>query len=338
MPRPNPLLVKSFTFDSKGTQLKLTANQYTTQGCDNEGLTLLFAHCVGSHKEQWEPTISRIVQLQASKRRPDRVREAWAFDWQNHGDAAVLNEGILKNLEDSISAGQWALAIEDFVNSSHLHGHRVVAIGHSAGTGAIMLTMKKFPIKNPPYKAVILVEPTMLSQELFDAHAEERYAFANATKKFTLDRRDTWPSKKAALEWLGKRAPWKSWDPRVLRLYAEYGLREVKTPDGMVAALKCDKRQEGLTYPHFKSYIEATALFRERCRAVPIHVIFGARNDFVAAYIQESLIDTSQGRIPASVTRIPDAGHMIVQEKPDALAHAICDKLTFDPQQPRPRM
>jgi hypothetical protein len=46
----NPLLVKSFTFDGEGTKLKLTAKQYTARGCDNQGLTLLFAHCVGSRR------------------------------------------------------------------------------------------------------------------------------------------------------------------------------------------------------------------------------------------------------------------------------------------------
>lgn len=44
-------------------------------------------------KEQWEPTIQAIFE-KASNQSPNmiRIREAWSFDWQNHGDAAVLNK------------------------------------------------------------------------------------------------------------------------------------------------------------------------------------------------------------------------------------------------------
>lgn len=48
-----------------------------------------------SDKEQWEPTIERVFQLQRSKDKFHKIREVWAFDWQNHGDAAVLNQDAL---------------------------------------------------------------------------------------------------------------------------------------------------------------------------------------------------------------------------------------------------
>jgi hypothetical protein len=48
-------------------------------------------------KEQWEPIIEQTFQLQQGKARHQRVREAWSFDWQSHGDAAVLNRELLEN-------------------------------------------------------------------------------------------------------------------------------------------------------------------------------------------------------------------------------------------------
>ncbi|KAF5382078.1 hypothetical protein D9615_004232 [Tricholomella constricta] len=291
-----------------------------------DGLTLLFAHCLGSHKEQWEPTIERIFHLQQSKDTRDRIREAWAFDWQSHGDAAVLNEEVLKTRDDAVSAAEWALALESFV-STHLKGHRIVALGHSAGTAAIMMSVKSTPVQKPPYIAIFLIEPTILSQELFDAHARERKIFANMSMKVTLERRDTWPDRETAAAYFRRRLPWKSWDPRVFDIYVNHGLRTVTSRDGNAVVLKASKRQEGLAYPHFPPYIEATTLFTERCNVIPFHIIYGGNIDFIPKYIQESLCDTSKGRKPASVTKVLDAGHLIVQEDPDGLARAICDKL-----------
>jgi len=73
--------------------LKMTGKRYTTSFSKNNvrGLTFLFAHCVGSHKEQWEPVIADIFTHQQTMDKTHRIREAWSFDWQSHGDAAVLN-------------------------------------------------------------------------------------------------------------------------------------------------------------------------------------------------------------------------------------------------------
>ncbi len=44
-------------------------------------------------KEQWEPTIQAIFERTSKQSaKKTRIREVWSFDWQNHGDAAVLNK------------------------------------------------------------------------------------------------------------------------------------------------------------------------------------------------------------------------------------------------------
>jgi len=189
------------------------------------------------------------------------------------------------------------------------------------------MSMRNSPIQRPPYVAIFLIEPTILSQELFVAHAAEREQFAKMSMKATLERRDTWPGREAAASYLRCRLPWKSWDARVFDIYIKHGLRTVVSFDGQAVVLKASKRQEGLAYPHFAPYIEAMTLFRERSTVIPFHVIYGAIIDFVPKYIQESLVDPAQGGKPASVTKVPNAGHLIVQENPDGLAVAICDQL-----------
>lgn len=87
-----------------------------------DGLTLLFFHCIGGRmslslsdfastsysvavadKEQWEPVIAYLFDRQ-QKLNPGqhRIREAWAFDWPTHGDAAVLNRELLGKRTDSV--------------------------------------------------------------------------------------------------------------------------------------------------------------------------------------------------------------------------------------------
>jgi hypothetical protein len=65
--------------------------------------------------------------------------------------------------------------------------------------------------------------------------------------------------------------------------FQEYGFRIKDTPKGKAVTAKTDPRQEGLAYPDFPPYIEATEILTKHCMAgiLPIHAIFGAKNDFV---------------------------------------------------------
>ncbi|KAJ6543407.1 hypothetical protein DFH09DRAFT_928645, partial [Mycena vulgaris] len=121
-----------------------------------EGFSLLFSHCIGGHKELWEPVIEEIFRLQQVKASPQRVREAWAFDRQDHGDAAILNREALDGTQDIgiwvtpspvdidhipvFSGTNGGTAIAAFVRSPSLQGRRTVAIGHSAASGAMQVT------------------------------------------------------------------------------------------------------------------------------------------------------------------------------------------------------
>lgn len=79
--------------------------------------------------------------------------------------------------------------------------------------------MKNFTIRGSPFVAVFLVEPVLISRELFKVHAQEREDSARNSMKYTLERRDQWPSREAAAAYLRRRLPWKSWDMRVFERY-----------------------------------------------------------------------------------------------------------------------
>ncbi|KAJ6607605.1 Alpha/beta hydrolase fold-1 [Mycena sp. CBHHK59/15] len=319
--------------DPPGRSLKMAAKRYCTSesAADAAGLTLLFAHCIGAHKEQWEPTIAGMFALQnrAGTPRHQRVREAWAFDWQNHGDSAVLNRELLLGAgrEDGVSAFEWAGAIAAFVRSPRMQGQRIVAIGHSAGAGTMVVSTQHMP--TPPYAALVLIEPSLAAPPLFHAHvAPTLPAIVAAT---TL-RRASWASRAEAHAWLAPRAPWRGWDARVLQAFVDYGLHETSDGDAGVA-LKCAPQQEAVAYPDVQPHFAAV-------RALPrigaqVHVVWASRSEWCAfcrvgvhrpQIIQNALADAVPGRTFASVTRV-EGGHMLVQEQPDRMARAICDVL-----------
>ncbi|KAJ7624314.1 hypothetical protein DFH06DRAFT_1104519 [Mycena polygramma] len=125
--------------DAPGRVLKMSAKRYRTSKSarNSNGLVLLFAHCIGAHKEQWEPTIIRILERKASQ-----VHEAWAFDWPTHGDSAILNRELLKTSPSrvyGVSASEWSGGIATFVNSPFMRGKCLVGIGHSAGAGTMCM-------------------------------------------------------------------------------------------------------------------------------------------------------------------------------------------------------
>ncbi|KAG6919893.1 hypothetical protein DXG01_015601 [Tephrocybe rancida] len=284
------------------------------------GITLLFAHCVGAHKEQWEPTIQHIFNIQQLKDEKHRIREAWSFDRQNHGDAAVLNHEALKAHPEGASAHEWAKSIAAFARSPRMNGHRMVIVGHSAGAGTIMLSTKEFSLSEIPYATLILVEPPMLTKEVLDAHQEQRMATVEYTARVASSRRDTWETRSAALEYFKKRFPWRNWDPRAVQIFVDHGLQG-SAPH---VSLKCDRMHEAASYHDIKAPVEATAILGHICHTVPVHVVWGTANDMVPTSVQKSLCDASQGRAVASVTKVEGSGHLIVQEQPERLAQALC--------------
>ncbi|PCH33126.1 hypothetical protein WOLCODRAFT_63391 [Wolfiporia cocos MD-104 SS10] len=307
--------------------LKLVAKRYVPATPSANGLTLLFAHCTGAHKEFWEPVIEALFE----NADPLQIREAWSVDWQSHGEAAVLNESLLKQIDgglcmfflDLIAAAQeYAVGVRAFVRSPHLAGHRLLGVGHSAGGSAILLSAD---VTSIPYEAIILVEPCLITRTEFDAHHAERIAALEFTQKAVSGRRDVWRDRAEAAIFFKKRLPWKIWDLRVLHIFIERGLKEISVQEDertvTKVTLKCDKAQEQKAYandnePHFLAVDRLATLDA----TFPVHCILGARVDIVPPYAHNSILAVRQ---MASVQRVPKAGHFAVQENPDGVATCI---------------
>jgi hypothetical protein len=97
----NFLSSQSYVFDPRPNYpLLVTAKCYWNPASPHlnskDALTLVFVHGSGLHKEQWEPTITDLYDLVPEGIGSAQIREVWAVDLPNHGDAAVLNEKTLQ--------------------------------------------------------------------------------------------------------------------------------------------------------------------------------------------------------------------------------------------------
>ncbi|OBZ71433.1 hypothetical protein A0H81_08376 [Grifola frondosa] len=297
--------------------LKLVGKRYVPARPAPGGPTLVFTHCTGSHKEVWEPVIGSLFDHD-----PPSIREAWAFDWQSHGEAGVLNDALLK--DDGacgLSVREWAAGLQTALASRDFSGHRLVGIGHSSGATAILLsTISSDAGKGVPYEAIVLVEPSLITRAVFNAHLAERERALKFMHKAITARRDTWGSREEALLDFKTRLPWKIWHPRVLSLLVKHGIKDVSAEDGTAVALACSKIQERTAYAESEPYFVAVEWLGVLDPATPVHCIFGDRYDLVPKYAHDSVLEV---RKMASVQTVPRAGHSVVQENPDGVAASM---------------
>jgi len=190
---------------------------------------------------------------QKSEQPHSRIREAWCFDWQNHGDAAVINKTALERrssghvcesmmqslaalLMSTPAAGEWAAAIASFVRSPYVRDHRLVGFGHSAGSSAMSATLsltlligadfcarvlstQMFPLCKQPFIALFLIEPSMLTRELWESHLLEEEAGVRRRMSAALRRRHVFDTREEAAGYFQQLKPWSGFDPDVFNIF-----------------------------------------------------------------------------------------------------------------------
>ncbi|KAJ7510681.1 hypothetical protein B0H11DRAFT_2215430 [Mycena galericulata] len=259
-----------FNLGSEDPALILSANCYTPESSDPHGLILLCLHgagTLGAYSRAGFPH----SQLNAGF----SIREACAVDWQSHGAETLINEAALKN-RPGVSVLEWAAAIASLIESPHLRGHRIVAVGHSAGASVVVLTTRNFLVSSVPFIGMVIVEPVMCSEDFYREYGEERESALSTTIMVVNSRRTTWPSRDEAFKYMRKNFIWKGWDPRVLRTYVDYGMHDLPTNGGI--AISTNNEQEIGTYMNVPPHLAAVDGYRRIAPFVSVHFIFGARN------------------------------------------------------------
>jgi hypothetical protein len=93
-----PIVFEEYGFDPRPQfPFVITMKRYPNLDDERNGFSLILTHGTGFLKELWEPTIERIFMTENAKPDGLRIREAWAIDAPNHGDAAALNATLLQS-------------------------------------------------------------------------------------------------------------------------------------------------------------------------------------------------------------------------------------------------
>ncbi|KAJ6511479.1 alpha/beta-hydrolase [Mycena vitilis] len=321
-----PFLVEDFIIPGapEDDLLKICAKRYSPaqRPEGKRSVALMFTPNVGTHRETWQTAIEKLFDIQdASSTVPDvAISEAWALEYPNHGRAAIINEYALLNRPQGAGAHVFARAVLRFMSSGLVKADTLIPVGYSASTCVMILTTCGMDLNKLPYPMMILVEPPMMTREVLaeaskltgpnSPHAQMDMVIATVGKK-----RDIWPTREDARQWMSRRHPWKIWKPEVLNRFVEFALRDLPTatyPETQGGVTLCCTRQQEVTgYTYYQDAIDGVDRLTEICAALPVHCIFGEKNDLVAAETQKALVDPVSGRKFASITRIPGAGHLV---------------------------
>ncbi|KII96155.1 hypothetical protein PLICRDRAFT_170729 [Plicaturopsis crispa FD-325 SS-3] len=323
--------------------LHITAKRYWHPAFDPldaecaDTLTLIFLHSTSFHKETWEPTMERLFNLSLARSGPLKIKEAWALDCPNHGAAAQLNEQALQAPEfyNNFTCEKYAQSVHYFLSAGPDHGARIdfrnrhlVGIGHSLGGVAITILQHIQPAL--PFKSLILIE-SMLSP----AGAKPLHPLRMALLKTAYERRDVWPSREAAHKFFTSKDRAVAWHPKVVDLYVRHALRPhpgsfyTDAPYNGVT-LACTREQEATMYRDVHGPTKPVQDLNKACASLPVHIIFGAINDFLPRKVHEAVVDPASGRKFASVSRLEGVGHLVPQQIPDRLGQRLYECLLHD--------
>ncbi|KAJ6171048.1 hypothetical protein N7470_000115 [Penicillium chermesinum] len=215
------------TADSQEDVLQLAVKQYIP--LDNENpqpgdVTILAAHANGFPKELYEPLWEEIHAR--SKDSGFRIRSIWMADVAHQGESSVLNEHALGNDPSWFDHPRDLLHL---VNVKRAEMPRpIVGLGHSFG-GA---QLTQLSLMHPRLlHTLVLLDPVIQPQPttLDDVSFEENQFIIAKTTQLSTYRREIWPSRKAAEESFQRSPFYQAWDPRVLKQWVKYGLRDLPT-------------------------------------------------------------------------------------------------------------
>ncbi|KAH9911586.1 Alpha/Beta hydrolase protein [Fomitopsis serialis] len=313
-----PLSSQAFVCDPRPDYpLLVTAKRYSLPGytCeDPDALTLILTHGTGYHKEQWEPTLEHLFESLAPSRAgeasPVKIRDVWAIDCPNHGDSAVLNEHtLLWGYDNVLSWEEYARAVHIFLSGLgrgvdvDFSKRKLVGIGHSMGCIALYVftTLQR---TTQDHRKHLLPETQLRVLHLRRADVLPQGSmppsFSTLLTTGAEKRRDIFASREEALS-----------GPRAARppdgCYPDKTAGVTLNAQGTGGACYRDHSNTGR--------VRAFNYLPTLCAARPVHVVFGAIDDYM--YNKQ-----------ASARRVPGAGHLIVQTQPRGLADAIWAILT----------
>ncbi|KAJ1747595.1 hypothetical protein LPJ69_006258 [Coemansia sp. RSA 1752] len=152
---------------------------------------------------------------------------------------------------------------------------------------------------------------------------------ANAKlREITMKRRSTWSDLQSARSYFEPHAFFSLWDSRILDLHIKYGLETV-SDSGEELVLKCRPSNEAAVYAGVQHASPFTTehLWKIQC---PVAFLTGEKSLICPPNHVE---DITKNMSDCVRVVMPDAGHLLVHEDPDATAdHYVCILDAFAPK------
>lgn len=231
------------TSTHQGEVLHLAVKQYKPRYEPHDGdVTVLACHASAFPKELYEPIWSRMMERAEQNSPGRRIRSIFIADVSNQGQSGILNEQKLGNEPSYYDHARDYLSMVNHLR--HEMTQPIVGFGHSMGGNVIV----NLALLHPRLlTTVVAIEPVINTSP-----AEMNFI---GTFPLTI-KKDRWQSKDAAMASIVKSPFYAKWDPRVLDLYREHGLRMLPTylyPSGQLESkdnvtLTTSKHQEALSF------------------------------------------------------------------------------------------
>lgn len=195
----------------------------------------------------------------------------------------------------------------------------VIGIGHSFGGIATALAALEEP---PRFKALVLLDPTILTRQILGALKSMREAgtigqdFPLAARALKRQRR--FASREDAYAYFRPRGIFKDWDDDAVRQYIAHGL--VPDGDGLILAWS----PEWEAYYFMTGYIETWEMLPRLDGLLPTLIVRGGDSD---TYVAESAHEVRQLLPHATHIDIPGHGHLFPQSAPDEAGRIVADWL-----------
>ncbi|KAF5978321.1 host-specific AK-toxin Akt2 [Fusarium coicis] len=217
------------TAHSQDEKLYLSVKQYTPK--DNQNPQ--------KGDELYEPLWEEFYH--ESKRRGIRIRSIWIADTAWQGKSGLINQDALGNDPSWLD---YARDILHMINTFR-PPPPIMAMGHSFGANALTNVALLHP---RVFTSLVLLDPVISH---FASTPGARSAGPAAASMY---RRELWPSRDEAVASFSRSSFYKSWDPRVLQRWIDFGIRDV--PGEQSVTLTTTKHQEIFTFlrPSWPAY------------------------------------------------------------------------------------
>ncbi|KIM43145.1 hypothetical protein M413DRAFT_26330 [Hebeloma cylindrosporum] len=327
---------------------------------EKTGVTLFFAHANGFPKEIFEPTLGHLLSSPAAS----IVDEVWVWESVQHGDAGIINarhaSALFDWLDNARDISNFLLHfLPKHTTEGRLPTHlsrlspaeterrfksgfsdrKLVALGHSYGGCTSSLAAAFYPSL---FTSLILIDPVIISPN--DRKGREGRGPDLASG--ALSRRDTWPSRAAALESFTKSPFFQAWDPAVLKIYHECGLYDTTDEQGNpIVKLKTSGMQEAVVFAEVHTPYEAYVRLSKLDKRIAVRWVMPGKPGAPELGMPGGTPFKVWVRPDNSTnTQIYGGGHLIPQEAPREFAEDLSKYLMYQfastvlPLPPRPRL